>query len=59
MTQAYYPTREVDQVTGSLGPLYYAQVVVEGTPFDAMVDTGSSASIMSFDLFQKVGLKAI
>ena len=31
---------------------------VSGTPVEALIDPGSSASIMSFDLFQKVGRRA-
>ena len=58
MAKAYQPTGDVDTVTGSLGRLFYATVKVAGVPVEAMVDTGSSATIMSFDLFQKVGKAA-
>ena len=50
--------RSVDAVSGSLGPLYYTTVNVAGVPIEAMVDPGSSATIMSFDLFKKIGHKA-
>ena len=42
----------------SLGPLYYANVTVAGTSVEAMVDPGSSATIMSFELFRNIGAKA-
>ena len=48
----------VDAVTSSLGPLYYATVIVSGTPVKDMIDSGSSATIMSFNLFQTIGQKA-
>ena len=44
----------VDTVTGSVGPLYYCQLLVAGQPVTALVDCGSSATIMSFELFQVV-----
>ena len=48
----------VTQVTGALGPLYYAPVTVAGEVVDALVDPGSSASIMSFETFRRIGPKA-
>ena len=45
----------IDTVTGALGPLYYAEVKIAGVPVEALLDAGSSASILSFDLFQKIG----
>ena len=48
----------VDTVAGAVGPLYYCNVNIAGEPVEAMVDTGSSATIMSFDLFKKIGRKA-
>ncbi len=45
----------VNKVTGSLGPLYYAQVQVEGVPVEAMIGSGSSATVTSFALFKEVG----
>ena len=58
MSCAYTPEGEVDTVKGALGPLYYATVSVSGMPVEALIDPGSSAAIMSFDLFQKVGQRA-
>ena len=55
MSKSYSSSATVDAVMGSLGPLYYATVTVGGTPVDGMVDTGSSATIMSFNLFKKIG----
>ena len=54
MAQAYHPTGEVGIVTRPLGRLYYATVKVAGVPVEAMVDTGSSATIMSFASFKEV-----
>ena len=45
------------QITGSVGPLYYAHVKVCGQPVEAVVDLGSSATIMSFDVFRVIGRK--
>lgn len=58
LSQAYIPQAEVDTVKGALGPLYYATVMICGVPVEAMIDPGSSASIMSFELFKQIGLKA-
>ena len=58
MTQAYRTTAGVDAVSGCTGPLYYTKVEIEGVPVEAMVDSGSSATIMSFQLFQQVGKQA-
>ena len=48
----------VDEVRGALGPPYFAKVTIEGTPVDGMIDPGLSATIISLDLFKKVGEKA-
>ena len=58
MSKSYSPSATVDAVTGSLGPLYYATVTVSGTPVEGMVDPGSSATIMLFNLFWTIGQKA-
>ena len=55
LSQAY---AGVDSVTGAVGPLFYAEVIIENTPVNAMIDTGSSATIISFDLFKKIGRAA-
>ena len=49
---------QVDTVTGSVGPLYYCQLLVAGQPVRALVDSGSSATIMSLELFQEIARKA-
>ena len=41
-----------------MGPLYYATVTVQGTAVQALVDPGFSATIMSFQLFRKIGQAA-
>ena len=40
------------------GALFTAAITISGTPVEALVDPGSSATIMSFDLFKKVGKAA-
>ena len=45
------------QIAGSVGPLYYASVKVCDQPVEALVDSGSSVRIMSFDLFRVIGKK--
>ena len=45
----------VDQVVGAVGPLCYATVEIARQTVDAMVDTGSSATILSFQLFKRIG----
>ena len=58
LSQSYEAVGEVDQVAGAVGPLYYVTVSIAGEPVEAMVDTGSSATILSFDLFKRIGKKA-
>ena len=55
MGEDYHSSVGFDEVTGALDPLYFARVT---TPVDGMVDPGSSATIISFDLFKKVGREA-
>jgi len=57
MSEDYRSSAGVDEVTDALGPLYFAKVTIQGTPVDGMIDPGSSATIISFDLFKKVGGK--
>ena len=45
-------------MTGSLGPTYYASIEVEGTRVNAMVDPGSSATIISYEKFTEIGRRA-
>ena len=54
----YGDIKHVSTVTSSVGPLYYATVDIEGSLVEALVDPGSAATIMSYDLFQKIGKKA-
>ena len=49
---------QVDNVTGAVGPLFYCTVVINGKRVQAMVDTNSSASILSYELFTAIGKKA-
>ena len=48
----------IDQVTGSVGPLYYCRVTIAGQPVEALMDSGSSATIMSFSLFKQIAKAA-
>ena len=48
----------MDTVTGSVGPLYYSQLLVAGQTVTALVDSGSSAPIMSLELFQEVSIES-
>jgi len=54
----YTPGATVDTVNGALGPLFYATMDIAGTPASALVDPGSSATIMSFELFRTIGTMA-
>ena len=58
LAKSYQPNAEVDAVSGSHGPLFYAKVTVTSTSVEAMVDPGSSVTIMSFELFRKIGARA-
>ncbi len=55
MSTAYRGYLEVDAVSGAVGSLFYSEVKVAGQPVRALIDTGSSATILSFDLFKKIG----
>ena len=54
MYKGYDASVVVDQVVGAVGPLCYATVEIVGQTVDAMVDTGSSATILSFELFKRI-----
>ncbi len=58
LAQAYEARAQVDQVTGPVGALYYCQVKIEGVPVEHMVDTGSAATVLSFNAFKAIGAKA-
>ena len=51
MSGDYCLSTGVDMVSGALGPLYYATVALGGEPVKALIDPGSSATIVTFDLF--------
>ena len=55
LSQAY---AGVDSVTGAVGSLFYAEVMIENMPVNAMIDIGSLATIISFNLFKKIGRAA-
>ena len=41
---------QVDNVTRAVGPLYYCEVEIAGQPVEALIDSGSSATVMTFSL---------
>ena len=55
LSTSYDGVADVDTVSGAL---YYAEVKVGDVAINTMVDPGSSATIMSFELFKKVGKAA-
>ena len=59
MFQAYAShIADITAVTGALSPLFYATVSIEGIPVRGLVDSGSSATIISYNVFQKIGQTA-
>jgi len=58
LSELYGGTNNISAVTSSVGPLYYANVDIEGSLVEALVDPGSAATLMSFNLFKKIGKKA-
>ena len=58
MSADYQTYAEVGKVTGAIGPLFYATVMVEGMPVEAMLDPGSSATIIPYSVFKGIGKKA-
>ena len=58
MSRGYEGAVSVVQAVGAVGPLCYTTVEVEGQEVNAMVDTGSSATILSFELFKRIGKNA-
>jgi len=51
-------TGDITTVTGALGPLFHATVSMEGIPIRRLVDSGSSATIISYNVFEKIGKAA-
>ena len=58
LSEVYSSGATVDAVEGALGPLFYSTVEIAGTPVNALVDSGLSATILSFELFRTIGNKA-
>lgn len=48
---------DVKDVSGSLSPPYYTNVTVAGTSIEAMVNSGSCTTIMSYKLLQQIKAK--
>ena len=59
MSKGYKGAVSVVQAVGAVSPLCYTTVEVAGQEVEAMVDTGSSATVLSFELFKKIGKSAI
>jgi len=57
LSQGYEGKANVDKVAGAVCPLYFCTVNIAGEPVKAMVDTGLSATILSWDVFQAIGRK--
>ena len=58
MSKSYKGVVSVVQAVGAVravGPLCYTTVEVAGQKVEAMVDIGLSATILSFELFMKIG----
>ena len=55
LLSSYVASPGVDMVSGAVGPLYYAKVEAEGTMVSAMIDPGSSATIVSVEQFKEIG----
>ena len=58
MASEYQSYAGVDRVTRAMGPQFYAMVTTEKSPVEAMIDSGSSATLISFKQFKKIGLQA-
>ena len=58
LSQHYEGKANVDKVAVAVCPLYYCTVNIAGDSVKAMVDTGSLATILSWDVFQAIGRKA-
>ena len=56
MSKGYKGAVSVVQAVGAVGPLCYTTVEVAGQKVEAMVDTGSSATILSFELFKSANI---
>ena len=52
LTHLYGGTNKISADTGPVGPLYYAKVDIEESPVEALVDPGSAATLISFNLFK-------
>jgi len=57
LTDLYGGTNKVSADSGPVGPLYYAKVDIERSPVEALVDPGSAATVISFNLFKQIGRK--
>lgn len=55
---AYNDSLKVEAKGGAVGPLFYGEVNMAGVPVKGLIDTGSGATIISFELFKKIGKTA-
>jgi len=58
LSGSYVHAAEVDAVSGLVGPLYFTQVEIAGIPMETVVDPGSSATLLYFELFKSIGKQA-
>ena len=58
MSHGYGAHVTVDQIVGAVGLLCYATVDIAEQDIEAMVDTGSSATIISCEIFKRLGKNA-
>ncbi len=52
---AYSNSLGVEAVNGTVGSLFYEEVNMAGVPVKGLIDTGSGATIISFEMFKKIG----
>ena len=58
MSAAYDDFLKVEAVNGAVGPLFHGEVNMAGVPVKGLIDTGSGATIISFEIFKKIGKTA-
>ena len=49
---------QVDNVTEAVRPLYYCEMEIAGQPVEALINSGSSATVMTFSLLQMIARDA-
>uniref|UniRef100_A0A1X7T0Y8 Aspartic peptidase DDI1-type domain-containing protein n=1 Tax=Amphimedon queenslandica TaxID=400682 RepID=A0A1X7T0Y8_AMPQE len=49
---------QIDNVTESVGPFYYCDVEIVGQPVEELIDSGSSATAVTFSLYHRISRNA-